>query len=190
MRTWSAVRTAGAPAAVVLVVAANLLVGCTTGGSTAPGTGSRSPASSSAAPTTGGTAPGGTGTPTGSVSAGPATSSAGGGQVPSPAAGEVARVVVRRPGDATTVTADVPSSRGGYVVDAGCVGDPGTHVTWLLTPAVGPVGEPATGTVTCDGGVHVGPGLPAGPVPVRVVLRVDVDRSAVREAFAVLRAAD
>jgi hypothetical protein len=183
------VRTAGTPAAAVLAVAGSLLVGCTTG-SPATGTGSATPASSSTAPTTSGSAPGGTRTPPGSVSSRPpATSSAGGGQIPAPTAGEVARVVVRRPGDATTVTADVPSSRNGYVVEAGCVGDPGTHVTWLVTPAIGPAGEPATGTVVCDGAGHAVPAVPAGPVPVRVVLRVDVDRSAVREAFAVLRAA-
>ena len=190
MRTRPAVRTAPAPAAAVLAVAGSLLAGCTTG-PPATGTGSPTPASSSTATSTSSTAPGGTASAPGSGSpAPPARSSAGGGQVPAPAAGEVARVVVRRPGDATTVTADVPSSANGYVVDAGCAGDPGTHVSWVVTPAIGPAGEPATGTVACDGTAHAGPAVPAGPVPVRVVLRVDVDRSAVREAFAVLRAAD
>jgi hypothetical protein len=160
------VRTAAAPAAAVLAVAGSLLVGCTTGGPTANPTGSPTPASPSTASTTGG------------------------GQVPTPAAGEVARVVVRQPGDATTVTADVPPNQAGYVVDAGCVGDPGTQVTWLVTPAVGPAGVPVTGTVACDGAAHRAPAVEAGPVPVRVVLRVDVERSVVREAFAVLRAAD
>jgi hypothetical protein len=170
------VRAAGAPAAAVLAVAGSLLVGCTTGSPTANGTGSPTPASSSTAPTTSSTAP-------------TTSSTAPGGQVPAPAAGEVARVVVRQPGDATMVTVEVPASQAGYVVDAGCLGDPGTQVTWLVTPAIGPAGVPAAGTVACDGAEHRAPAVPAGPVPVRVVLRVDVDRSVVREAFAVLRAA-
>jgi hypothetical protein len=140
------------------------------------------------------------GTPTGTSTPATATSGQGaspsatapslpGAPGPAPTIADQVRLVVHSAADPTSVTADVPPRPGGYVVAARCTGAANTSVTWVLTRAVGPVGEPAMGTAPCDGAQHVGTALPAGTVAVRVRLQVDVDLSSVSSAEAVLQPA-
>jgi hypothetical protein len=109
---------------------------------------------------------------------------------PAPPVSEVTRLVVDSPDDPTTVTVDVPPARGGYVVAAGCDGPPGASVSWTVTRTVGPVGAPAGEIVPCDGAEHSAGALPGTPVAVQVRLRLDVDRSAVSSAWAILQEAN
>jgi hypothetical protein len=133
-------------------------------------------------------APATDGTPAG-PSPGAGTST---GATPMPAPGTTApgqRLVVRSAGDRTSEKLDEPPSPAGYVVIAACVGRPGSTVAWVVTHDIGPVGDPATGTVPCDGDAHAEPALPASTVGVRVRLRLAVDLSSVESASAEMRAA-
>jgi hypothetical protein len=156
----------------VLSVVVALLGGCQRneqGPSTQAGT-SRSSASATTSPTSG------AGTSTGVP------------RVPAPGSAPGQPLVVRSAGDRTSETLDAPPSPAGYVVQATCVGRPGSAVVWVISRDIGPVGDPVTGTVPCDGDAHAEPALPASTVGVRVRLRVDVDLSTVQSVSAELRA--